>query len=469
MTMKSTPRGGWSLALVSVGWMSIAGCRGPEAEDVEDVEIAGTDESTDDESGELLTPTYWQDVAPIYFENCVTCHREDGIGPFVLDDPASAATWAPASAIAAESGQMPPWLVTSDGSCGEWAHSKALESDEIATIVAWVAAGAPEGEPRDDLQMPDSGDLGADAFELVTPEFQPEPQGGPFAEFDEYRCFLSDPQLDHDVFLTSYQVVPGNRGLVHHVLTMPIDPTVLIDDLGTTNLEQIQALDDDSPDRAGWPCFAGAGTKVALEGIPISWAPGQGVVELPANSGSRIAAGSLLVTQIHYNMADPDLLGQTDSSKVRIRLADQVEHEGIFDLRDGLIDSLLAGDPDWLPPGKSTYEYTWSLPVTDYLGWFGVERLDLWGFFPHMHAFGRKLSMRLLDAEGNEIDCLGDVQRWDFGWQLYYFYQQPTTLEAGQTIEVTCTYDTTAANEAIWPGWGTHNEMCLAGLYLIPS
>ena len=95
---------------------STLGCRG---EGEGDDEVADADESTDSdadgtETGDELVPTYWQDVAPIYFDNCVTCHREGGIGPFVLDDYASAATWAPASAHAVESGQMPPWLVTSD-------------------------------------------------------------------------------------------------------------------------------------------------------------------------------------------------------------------------------------------------------------------------------------------------------------------------------------------------------------------
>src|SRR5690606_29482673 len=58
--------------------------------------------------------TYWQDVAPIYFEHCVGCHREGGIGPFVLDDYPSAAGWASTSATAVENRVMPPWLVTDD-------------------------------------------------------------------------------------------------------------------------------------------------------------------------------------------------------------------------------------------------------------------------------------------------------------------------------------------------------------------
>ncbi|MFV8750392.1 hypothetical protein ACNOYE_07560 [Nannocystaceae bacterium ST9] len=468
MMIKSTH---WT-GLLALTLVSAAGCReGSEGDDeIGDTETSteGTD-GTDTDTGSELAPTYWQDVAPIYFDNCVTCHSEGGIGPFVLDDYASAATWAPAAASAVESRQMPPWLVTSDGSCGDWANSKALEQAEIDTILAWVAADMPEGEPRDDLQVPEQPSLGGDAFEIVTPEFEPAPQGGVFAEFDEYRCFLFDPELEQDKFLTGYEVTPGNQALVHHVLTMPVDPDEVVDAEGTTNLQVIEALDAESPDRLGWPCFGAAGDNVSVRGIPVTWAPGQGLVDFPEGSGARIGAGDLLVTQIHYNMADPDVIGQTDSSMVRMRLEDSVEREGIFDLPDGLLETLFTGEPDSLPPGQTAYDYTWTLSVDDYLGWFGVSKLDLWGFFPHMHQFGVKERVRVLDAEGNEVDCIGDVQAWDFGWQLYYFYEQPIVLEAGQTIEVTCTFDTTGVDEAIWPGWGTQNEMCLAGLYVIPG
>ena len=47
-----------------------------------------------------------------------------------------------------------------------------------------------------------------------------------------------------------------------------------------------------------------------------------------------------------------------------------------------------------------------------------------------------------------------------------------TSLDAndgapGGSDEVTCTYDTTTAPVDIWPGWGTLNEMCLMGVYLV--
>jgi hypothetical protein len=435
----------------------LAGCSDDEPADESDTTETG-DEAP-------LVTTYWQDVAPIYFESCVSCHREGGIGPFPLDDYANAAAWASTSVLAVESRAMPPWLVTDDGTCNSWQHSRALSQTEIDTIVKWLDDGAPEGTIRDDLTLPDVGGL-PNTTAITTPEFVPEPEGGMLAKYDEYRCFLIDPELDHDVYMTGYEVSPGNDALVHHVLALPVDPNRVVDG-GLTNMQVMQALDDESPDRLGWPCFGLAGDGVEVEGLPVSWAPGQGAVQLPADSGFRIGADNLMVVQIHYNMFDASLIGQSDSSTVELQLVDSVAREGLFDAPDGLLATMFEGDPHIIPAGESEHVFSWRLPADWYIGWQGSEKLELWGFFPHMHSYGVSLTARLFDENGQEIGCVGEVPRWNFDWQIYYFMEQPIVLEPGYEIEVTCTYDTTHAPSDMLPGWGTFNEMCLMGMYLV--
>ncbi|MCA9695142.1 MAG: hypothetical protein KC636_36520, partial [Myxococcales bacterium] len=404
------------------------------------------------------TLSYWGDVAPIYYERCVECHRDGGIAPFALDRYEDAATWASATAIAVEGRTMPPWLVTDDGTCNSWQHSRALSQAEIDTVLAWVDAGAPEGSPREDLTPHDPPALEG-YLSVKTPMFRPEPEGGTTSKYDEYRCFALDPELDHDAFITGYEVLPGNAALVHHVLALPVDPSRDVGG-GLTNLDVIEALDAESPDRLGWPCYGLAGDGVEVESLPVAWAPGQGVVNLPAGSGSRIGADDLVVVQVHYNMADPAVVGQSDETTLRLQIADEVAREGLFDFPDGLLDSLFAGDPYLIPPGEAAHTFTWSFPTDWYIGWNGTTSLELWGFFPHMHERGLSLTARVLDADGEEVACIGEVPRWDFGWQIYYFLQQPIVLGPGQQIEVSCTYDTRDADDPVFPGWGTGNEMC---------
>ena len=423
-----------------------------------------TVDDTGDSSGATASVTFWDDVAPILYQRCTACHRDGSIGPFNLVNYEDAQTWGAAMVAAMEARTMPPWLVTDDGSCGEFRDSRWMPDEEIALISTWVDEGYPEGEPRDDLQVPEFPTLdNPTTFE--TPNFTPEIQGGELAEFDEYRCFLVDPDLPGDRFMTGYDVLPGNEAIVHHVLVMPVDPDLQVN--GTqTNAEVMQALDDESPDRAGWPCFGAAGDGVDNRGIPVSWAPGQGVVNFPEGTGLRIAENEQLVIQVHYNLVDPATHGQSDQSQVQLRLEESVEREGIMLLPDPFLDSIFGDDPITLPPGEESVEYTWEVPALLVLAELGIPQIDLYGVFPHMHEFGTAMRLDINGADDSE--CAAEVTDWDFGWQLQYFYEEPRVLTAQDSLQVTCEFNTMNATEPVTPGWGTNNEMCLMGVYLVP-
>lgn len=423
----------------------------------------GTSAETDPTGG-AVGPTFWQDVAPIYFEKCGACHQDGGIAPFVLTDYASAKQWAAPSAAAVTGRTMPPWLVRDDGTCGTFQDSKALAEDEIAVIEAWAAAGALEGTPRDDLEVPVPDHLST-GLDLFTPTFVPEIVDGDLAASDEYRCFLVDQEFTTDTFLTGYEVTPGNAKIVHHVLGIVVDPTVDRGN-GKTNADVMAELDAQSPDRAGWPCFGAAGEGVEEESIPVTWAPGMGAVRIPADSGYRIKAGAKFVIQVHYNLADPKVIGQSDASTIRLQLSDSAAREGFFAVPDPFLDAADDDPPAQLEPGKESVQYSWTLPVGLYLASLGYAETDLYGIFPHMHQRGRKMTIELVD--GDESRCAGDVQRWDFAWQLYYFYAEPLKITASTSLKVTCEYSTVGDTEPVLPGWGTDNEMCLAGVYVVP-
>ena len=411
--------------------------------------------------------TYWQDVAPIFFENCVTCHQPDSIAPFRLDTYAEAREWSVAARQAVEERTMPPWLVTSDGSCGDFRDAKWLEDDEIATIAAWVEAGAPEGAPRDDLQIPAASlpgegldDGKSEIMAVATPDYVPEPDGSSIATYDDYRCFLIDGPIDADSFLTGFEVIPGNEAMVHHMLLMVVDPDGEAVD-GKTNMELMRAMDEASPDRLGWPCYSQAGEGVGVESVAVTWAPGMGPVPYPEQSGVRLRAGRVLVAQMHYNLADESVRGQSDSTLARLRLADEVEREGVFTGGD-----LLLFSGDTLAPGLSSVPYTWEVDAGEILGQFGTDRAELHGLFPHMHELGQRLRVEIIDPD-DSAQCAAEVERWDFHWQLLYFYERPLEIQQGQRLRVTCEYDTSDRTEPVLPGWGTQNEMCFTGLYLI--
>src|SRR5712691_7305980 len=97
--------------------------------------------------------TFSRDVWPILEKRCVTCHQAGEIGPMPLTSYKQVRPWAGAIREAALSRAMPPWYAA-PGSAHSFRNDRALSKTEIETIVAWVDAGAPEGDPAREYLAP---------------------------------------------------------------------------------------------------------------------------------------------------------------------------------------------------------------------------------------------------------------------------------------------------------------------------
>src|SRR4051812_39081359 len=91
--------------------------------------------------------TYTKDVAPILFKNCASCHRAGEIAPMSLLSYSETRPWAKAIKEAVRTRQMPPWLA--DPSVGHFSNDARLAQADVDKIVAWVDAGAPQGNATD--------------------------------------------------------------------------------------------------------------------------------------------------------------------------------------------------------------------------------------------------------------------------------------------------------------------------------
>jgi len=399
--------------------------------------------------------TFWQDVAPIYNAKCVRCHQEGGIGPFRLDNYADAKTHAAVELARVNEGTMPPYFMVHDDSCGTFQADATLTAAEKTTIAAWVEGDQAEGKPVT-LTLPTKPALDG-AMDIATPTFAPVPQGGALAEYDDYRCFLLDPPNTSNAFLTGYDVIPGDPSIVHHVLVFAVDPAAMGAG-GRTNGAIMQDMDGASPDRLGWPCFGGAGDGIDINGVPVTWAPGQGVVNYPSGMGFAVSPTDKLVVQVHYNLVDPASAGKTDSTTVRLRFASSVSRSLAFLLPDPFLDSLGNPTPDSLPSGMANTKYTWQRTGAD-LGLNGIPYVDLVAVMPHMHERGVRQTMMMGPAGG--MTCASRIENWDFHWQEFYLYKTPPRITPDTQLEVTCEFDTSRDRDPVFPGWGTRNEMCL--------
>ncbi len=410
----------------------------------------GTDASKDD-SGPLTTldptcdgdpaevtldrtPT-WDDVAPILGASCTGCHVTGGAAPFALDTYAEASALATSIAASTQARTMPPWGPAPCDSCQPFARDPSLTDVELAVLQAWADAGAPQGD--NDAAAPlavqptlDRTDVTVAGAEPYTP-----PEGVP----DMYRCIVFDAPTDTAAFLTGYEVHPDNAAMLHHVVLAAVS------DAATE--AEVDALDAADPG-PGWTCYA-TGTD-GLETL-FAWAPGQGAVSFPDGTGLPLRAGRRLVAQMHYNTRGG--VGP-DQTSVGLRLASSVPTPALM--------AHLSNNDLVLPPGQESVEATYAqtLPAE-------LEGIRVWGLMPHMHQAGAAFSLTAERAATPDAPtCLMEVPRWDFNWQGFYLYETPVTLHAGDTLRMTCDYDTRGRSETTRFGEGTEDEMCMAFVYV---
>jgi hypothetical protein len=449
------------------GWLLFVGCSGEEP-------APGATSGPDAPGSEPSGPVWYGDVEVMMREHCAACHQQGGIGPFALDDYTVAAQWADASALAVQQRTMRPWLATSDGSCQQFQPSRWLDDASIERIVAWAEAGALQGDPAlgTSEPVPEPPKLDRIDVTLSTPVFEPIAEGTPEALRDEYRCFLLDDEAIGGGFVTGFEVVPGNEAIVHHALAIQVDPTAEGYDgiLNSVHLAELDGADG----RPGWDCYGGPGGNITDKGVPVSWAPGAGAVELDEGFGLAMGEHDRFVLQVHYNFDQPGTEGQTDSTEVRLRKEAQVTRPVYVSLPDLFLGSMLEGTPEQIPPGDPAYAFPSMLPVWQLLSisgapietWF--QPAELLAVGPHMHELGSEFHVRRRGV-GQPDECLIEVLDWDFHWQMFYFYEQPLLLLPDDEIEFTCIWDSSAETEPTWPGWGTSSEMCLPTMLLSPA
>ncbi|MCP3424367.1 hypothetical protein [Nocardioides pinisoli] len=389
------------------------------------------------------------------------CSGGDGAGG--ADQKATQPADSPSSASTAEADQA-----GQDGDAGE--DGEAGHSGHHAEPAKSRALRA--GETRRTIAMPGA----------YTPS---APYG---TGTDDYRCFLLDPGLERDAWLTGTQVLPGNPDVVHHVILFQVAP------------EQVAAAEakDAAEEDEGWTCFGGTGLDRVQDVNRSSWigawAPGGEESVTKPGYGVRLRKGSRIVMQVHYNL----LAGQEpDTSAAQLRLA-----PGKRDYQ--ALSTMLLPAPVELPcrPKHSDGELCdRDAAVADVKQRFGAdgntadllhllcggepragevqscvrtlgEPITIHGVAGHMHLLGRSLKIEVNPGTPQARTIL-DIPVWDFDDQGSRPID-PIRLEPFEQVKVTCRHvqwlrDKLPAFEGqpdryvVW-GEGTTDEMCLGML-----
>jgi mono/diheme cytochrome c family protein len=449
-------------------------------------------------------PPTWKDVAPIFAEKCAGCHTKGGIAPFSLTTARSAAAYAGAIYAMTQQGKMPPWMPGSDSPAYLGQSRRILTPAEKKLIARWVRGGARIG--RGGSIKPVGGGSSAPGTTLrLAPAKTYLPKSAVGAD-DDYHCFLLEPHLKQDVFVTSAVVRPQQPAIVHHVILFEAEGQNAVD---------ARRLDRESGGN-GWTCFGGPGLSETHPtadaatsdrlGAPqwiSAWVPGHTTNDAPAGTGVLVHAGAAVVMQVHYNLIHTP---RPDRSRVLLRVV-PAAGSSLTPL-----DTMLVPAPVELPCPRGVhsrlcsravavqdearkYGYDASLipygllylchkTLDDYPGSPAsvsslvttcdrrVDRpLRIYGVAGHMHLRGVDIRVEL-DPGTPSARMLLHIPRWNFHWQDAYYLAQPIDASPGDTIRVTCRFDNSAKHQPVVRGkrlapryvlWGegTTDEMCL--------
>jgi len=353
-------------------------------------------------------PTFTKDVARILQQRCQGCHRRDQIGPFVLETFEQARKRAVDIAAVAEDRSMPPWKPTA-GVGPKLKHDRSLRAGEIAVLKAWAHAGAPRGEKKDmpaPARFAEGWALGEPDLVLELAEDFQVPASGP----DIYRCFVIPTDLSRDVLISAVECRPGNRRVVHHMITY----------LDTHGYGRQRDAAEAGP---GYTSFSGPGVEIT--GDLGGWAAGNEAVHLPDGIGRSMPSRADVILQIHYH---PDGKPEVDRTRLGIHFARTPVKQTLqwanatnYDFR------LSAGNPN------VEVRATWYVPVD-------VEALAV---TPHMHQLGRDFRMSVAYPTGRKQDLIY-IADWDPTWQNSYSFEKPIRLPKGSIVSVAAHYDNSA-------------------------
>jgi len=413
-------------------------------------------------------PTFSKDVAPILYAECTTCHRPGEIAPMSLLTYKDARPWARSIAAKVADGTMPPWHA--DPKVGQFANARRLTAEQKATIQAWAAAGAPEGNPKDLPAAPQYAEgwrIGTPDVVLSMQEDYPIPATGTIP----YLYFEVPTNFTEDRWVQSWEMRPGNRAVVHHVIVYTRLP-------GAGQQTQARPQNDGTPrplpvvsfaegmeipaGQTGGPPLPDGETKPAFPndrprprgtGASIGgYVPGNSTRTFPEGTAMRVPKGATLVFQMHYTTVGKETTDRTKMGLIFAKTPPKVALNG-----GALINGSLH-----IPAGAADHrvdaEMTFNRDVV------------LYSMVPHTHVRGKRWSYDVIYPDGRTETILS-VPNYDFEWQHEYIFKEPLPLPKGTKMHATAWYDNSTANKSnpdakkdVWWGDQTWEEMMFTGL-----
>lgn len=360
------------------------------------------------------SPTWAEDIAPILYNNCTSCHHPGGLAPNSLITYNDAYNYRLMIKQYVDSNYMPPW--PPDANYKHLAFERILSASDKAKISSWVLNNAPQGNlanaPTPPTYTNNSTQLSSIDFTGKMQDYVVNTAN------DLYRCFIINTNFSTDKFAAEIEVKPGDPTIVHHVLVFE-DTT------------QTVVTKDSSDAGTGYTSFFGTGSNDSK--LVGEWVPGTAPIKFPSGMGVRLRKNTRLILQIHYPQGTYLKL---DSTRVNIKFASGTPRE-VF-LAPILSESNITNTPFTIPANTVktfTQQYTNTYPIA----------FTILSVAPHMHLLGKKYKVYSVSPT-NDTTPLIYIPRWDFKWQGIYSFRNPIKIVSNAKIYGITEYDNTTSN-----------------------
>lgn len=350
--------------------------------------------------------SYADEVAPILAENCATCHRENGIAPFALNNHQAVQGWSPMIREVVMTRRMPPGQI--DHHVGKFDGAPGMSNVEIQKLLNWIAAGSRNESDRDpltELTWPDTKWTLGEPDLIVKIPAQQIPATG---VLDYRNLAVPLTELTEARWVRGSEVSPGDPTVVHHVIPSVIPPSG--GEARGEGRNSVLSLNPEVPTLAGY-------------------APGYLNRMEDENTGALLEPGSTIVFQMHYTTSGRETVDETEL--------------GIYFYPEGVVpEERVSGRPavSWdinIPPNAKDHAMQASIELD--------RDVYLQSVLPHMHFRGKRVKYIAQLPDGTE-QLLYNQPHYNFNWQLTYHFEEPVFLPAGTTILVDGAFDNSAQN-----------------------
>jgi len=359
-------------------------------------------------------PTYAKEVSRIIQDNCQACHQPGSIGPMSFTSYEEVRPWAPLIQLKVANKEMPPYQYDHDIGVQELQNDWRLSQEDIDTVVAWVNAGSPLGNPED------------------------LPQPKQFPAVDEWRLAAELGQPDHTIKSEAWDVPGEGQDLWW-------EPIV---DSGITESRCIKAVET-RPSAAAIGSTHHANSHFKVLNEDGEWVNGDRLSEfaigklgekVPKGACRKVPANSKVEWEIHY-FPDGNAV-PNDQVTIGIWYHDEeddfVEEESYpqdlraYNLSSSMGDYMIPPHGKMMTQGFRSFDH----PV----------RID--SFQPHMHLRGVAMSLEVFYPETGRTEVLSQVSNWTAAWNHSHTYEEgfQPLIPAGATLIIRGWYDNTEDN-----------------------